>query len=76
MQDDHLFSLEKLIKRKIVDRNLCLATLMGEKPAEPAHIHNEPAAANVAHSDDEDTTSKTKAFTAGINHKKLRCPKV
>ena len=73
-QDEHLFTLEKFVKGKIVARNLCLATLMGEKPVEPAHVHNEPA--QMAHSDDEDSGSKTMAFTAGVNHKKLRCLKV
>jgi hypothetical protein len=73
LQDDHLFTLEKFIKGKIVARKLCLATLMGEKPVEPAHVHAEPAH---VHSDDEDSSSKTKAFAAGVNHKKLRCLKV
>ena len=71
-QDDHLFTLEKLIKMKVVQRELCMATLMGEKPTEPVHVN----VANVVHSDDEDSTSKTKAFAAGIRHKKLRCLKV
>ena len=79
LQDEHLFSLEKFVKRKIVERNLCLATLMGEAQkmaAAAAQIHNEPTAAHLAHSDDEDSPSKAKAFTAGVNHKKLRCLKL
>lgn len=70
--DDHLFTLEKIVKAKVKSRKLCLATMMGEKPSQVS-----TAAAPVAPAHhDENSNSKPKVFANSVSHSKLRCRKV
>ena len=88
--DDHLFTLEKHVRREIKERNMCLATLMAGKckgtcTTTREQQHAIPAAAAVeseeeSMSEGEDAggnnASRNKAFAARVGRKALRCVKV
>ena len=89
--DDHLFTLEKHVRREIKERNMCLATLMAGKCkgtcTTTREQHAIPAAAAAAVESEEESmsegedaggnnASRNKAFAARVGRKALRCVKV
>ncbi|XP_042215728.1 putative glutathione-specific gamma-glutamylcyclotransferase 2 [Homarus americanus] len=71
--DEHLASLETLVRLRIKENNMCLKSLMGDGPREP---HPQPAvAAAVLHQEPQPAEERrnTFQFSAKLPPKKLRC---
>lgn len=60
--DEHLFSLEKLVRDKLIKNKICLTSIMGEMP--------EPIRRN---SHEEVRTPASFEFTSRVPAQKLRC---
>ncbi len=75
VEDDHLFSIEKFIRAKVIERGLCLPSLMGDEDHELEDV------AFAEDSSDEDAEgaerkkSKKSAFSTQVGHKCMRCVK-
>ena len=75
--DDHLFNIEKAVRTKIDQRNLCLISLMGETHEEELIEHND-----VVHENDESGSANAGAKAASgftstqLRPKCVRCVKV
>jgi cation transport protein ChaC len=76
--DEHLFTLEFLVRSRIKERNLCLKTLMGDSmmavspPTAPPH-EPEDAEENGAAGGDPAVRPDSFQFTSRVPPKKLRC---
>ncbi|XP_033608797.1 glutathione-specific gamma-glutamylcyclotransferase 1 isoform X2 [Cryptotermes secundus] len=76
--DEHLFTLEFLVRSRIKEQNLCLKTLMGDSlmpaspPATPPH-ELEDADENNAIGGDPAVRPDSFQFTSRVPPKKLRC---
>lgn len=73
-EDDHLFTLEYLVRSQIKEKNLCLKTLMGEvkkdksEEREFGEGEQEPEAAAEGR-----VRTESFQFTSTVSSKKLRC---
>jgi hypothetical protein len=76
--DEHLFTLEFLVRSRIKEQNLCLKTLMGDSvmsvspPRTPPH-ELEDADENGAAGGDPVIRPHSFQFTSRVPPKKLRC---
>lgn len=68
--DDHLSTLESLIRQRIKQNNLCLKTLMGNGPAEPIPV---PQQAPAPQQPQQEERRDTFQFSTKLPPKKLRC---
>ncbi|XP_071535248.1 putative glutathione-specific gamma-glutamylcyclotransferase 2 [Panulirus ornatus] len=73
--DDHLATLEALVRLRIKENNLCLKTLMGDGPREPQPQPVAAAAANAMQQEPQAPEERrdTFQFSASLPPKKLRC---
>lgn len=71
--DEHLATLEHLVRQRVKQHNLCLKTLMGETPAEPPIPPIQPPAAPAEAPLNEDERRDTFQYSAKLPPKKLRC---
>ena len=75
--DDHLFNIEKAVRTKIDQRNLCLTSLMGDSHEEEAIEHNEAVHENdESGSGNPDTKAASGFSSTQLCPKCLRCVKV
>ncbi|XP_070503275.1 glutathione-specific gamma-glutamylcyclotransferase 1 [Chironomus tepperi] len=61
-EDEHLFTLEKLVREEMIRRKICIISVMGQQPARVQRDHHETLNRNV-----------TFAHSSRVPEKKLRC---
>ena len=72
--DEHLLTLEALVRMRVKENNLCLGTLMGDPPIHPRRpSSDEPPQPGAAGAAPPEERRDTFQYSAKIPAKKLRC---
>ena len=73
--DEHLLTLETLVRMRVKESNLCLKTLMGEAPCRPRRpsLDDPPAQGAGVEAAQPVERRDTYQFSAKVPAKKLRC---
>ena len=76
VQDEHLFKLEKFVRRKIEERGLCLSSLMSDtcKDVVVATTKSKEPTENLARNDGDKSDDES-GFSAQVRPQCLRCVK-